>query len=79
LNNPPTPLMTIERLMDMADGRINYIYPGNAPQLDSQTFCPHCHNLLIERNLYSAIVRGIGPDGRCLDCNKKIYGYFNQK
>jgi len=79
LKDPPTPLMTIERFMDMAAGQINYIYPGNTPQLDSHTFCPDCHNLLIERNLYRANVRGIGSDGHCLNCNKKIYGSFNQK
>lgn len=79
LNNPPTPLVTIERFMDMATGRINYLYPGNTPQLDSHTYCPDCHNLLINRNLYSASVKGIGSDGKCLICNRKIFGSFIKK
>lgn len=79
LNNPPTPLMTIERFLDLAAGRINYVYPGNTPQLKSHTFCPRCHTLLIERNLYSASVKGIGSTGHCLNCDTKIYGSFTQK
>ena len=78
LNNPPTPLKTIQRFLDLAKDRIRYVYPGNTPQLESHTFCPGCQALLIERNLYHATTTGIGPDGRCTQCNCRIYGVFNK-
>jgi len=77
MDKPPTPLSTIHRFLDMAKGRIDYVYPGNAPQMDNHTYCPACGNLLIERFLYNAAVKGIGPDGKCSECNHEINGVFN--
>ncbi len=78
LNNPPTPLQTIQDFMDLARDKIKYVYAGNTPQLESHTFCPGCGTTLIHRNLYQASVTGIGADGCCNQCNLKIYGVFNQ-
>ncbi len=76
MDKPPTPLSTIKRFIEMARERIDYVYPGNTPQLDNHTYCPACGNLLIERFLYNATVKGIGPAGVCSACNKKIIGVF---
>jgi pyruvate formate lyase activating enzyme len=77
MNTPPTPLSTIERFISLARTRIDYVYPGNTPQLNNHTYCPSCENLLIERILYSSTVKGIGPGGYCIRCNHEIVGVFN--
>lgn len=78
MNKPPTPLSTIEQFMNLARTQIDYVYPGNTPQLDNHTYCPSCGNLLIERFLYEATVKGIGPTGDCSSCNYEIVGVFNR-
>lgn len=78
MNKPPTPLSTIEQFINLARRQIDYVYPGNTPQLDNHTYCPSCGNLLIERFLYEATVKGIGPGGICSSCNNKIVGVFNR-
>ena len=77
MNKPPTPLSTIKRFLDMAKERIDYVFPGNTPHLDNHSYCPACGNLLIERFLYEATVKGIDTDGRCSRCTHEIYGIFN--
>jgi len=77
MDKPPTPLTTIKRFIEMARERIDYVYPGNTPQLDNHSYCPACGNLLIERFLYTANVAGIGAAGSCSKCNKEINGVFN--
>jgi pyruvate formate lyase activating enzyme len=77
MDKSPTPLSTIKKFLEMARERIEYVYPGNTPQLDNHSYCPACGNLLIERYIYKASVKGIGPGASCSRCNKKITGIFN--
>jgi len=77
MDKPPTPLSTIKRFLEMARERIDYVYPGNTPQLDMHSYCPACGNILIERFLYNASIKGIGAAGTCSKCNKEISGIFN--
>lgn len=78
LRNPPTPLETLQNFVDLAAGRINYLYPGNTPQLESHTYCPKCRTILIQRNLYHSKIVGIGPEGCCTNCHTPIQGVFNE-
>jgi pyruvate formate lyase activating enzyme len=79
MNKPPTPLSTIEQFMILARTKIDYVYPGNTPQLDNHTYCPACGNLLIERFLYDATMKGIGPNGNCTSCNNEIIGVYKKE
>ena len=74
---PPTPLSTIQRFLEMAREKLEYVYPGNTPQLESHTYCPACGSTLIERFLYDTSVCGIGEDGNCMQCNLKFHGVLN--
>jgi pyruvate formate lyase activating enzyme len=76
MDKPPTPISTIRKFIDMAKERIDYVYPGNTPQLDNHTYCPACGNLLIERFLYNSAVQGITPEGFCSSCKNEIVGVF---
>lgn len=78
LNKPPTPLKTIQHFLTLAREDIRYVYPGNTPQLENHTLCPFCGTLLIQRDLYHVTLNGIANKGRCLQCNSKIYGVFNE-
>ena len=78
LNTPPTPLQTIQRFLDLAKEEIRYVYPGNTPQLENHTTCPHCGTMLIQRDLYHVTITGIVNNGHCHQCNAKINGVFNE-
>ncbi|ERM91400.1 radical SAM protein [Caldanaerobacter subterraneus subsp. yonseiensis KB-1] len=71
LANPPTPISTLERARDIAKEYLNFVYIGNVLGIDSNTYCPHCGNLLIERHGFYAKIKG--PDGnRCSKCGSVI-------
>lgn len=71
---PPTPLKTIQAFLDLAREKLDYVFPGNTPQLESHSFCPSCGNTLVERFLYEATVCGLTEEGKCSKCLKKIEG-----
>ena len=77
LNSPPTPTETMKRFIDTARERIRYVYPGNNPQLNNNTYCPGCGSLLIERDFYRTSITGMEPGGICARCQFKIQGVFN--
>jgi pyruvate formate lyase activating enzyme len=71
---PPTPLKTIQAFMDLAREKLNYVFPGNTPQLESHSYCPSCGNKLVERFLYEATVCGLTNELKCSKCLTKIEG-----
>lgn len=79
LDKPPTPLSTIEAFLELAREQIDYVYPGNTPQLDNHSYCPSCGNLLIDRFLYDARIAGINNDGFCTGCGHEVVGVFNKE
>jgi pyruvate formate lyase activating enzyme len=76
MDKPPTPFSTITSFLEMARERLDYVYPGNTPQLDNHSYCPQCGNLLIERFRYTASIKGVGTDGSCVRCKRSIRGVF---
>jgi pyruvate formate lyase activating enzyme len=76
LNKPPTPLKTIQAFLEKAESSLEYVYPGNTPQLENHTHCPECDHLLIQRNLYNTSIEGLTGDGCCKQCGHKIQGIF---
>ena len=75
LDKDSTPLETLKRAYEIGkDAGLNYIYMGNVA-LPSNTICPKCNNILIERVGYK-IVKNEIVDGRCKYCNEKIAGVW---
>jgi AmmeMemoRadiSam system radical SAM enzyme/AmmeMemoRadiSam system protein B/AmmeMemoRadiSam system protein A len=76
-DKPPTPLATLLAAYDIARSQgIKYAYVGNVDDLRHQsTYCPHCGELLIERNWYDLGVYRLRGD-RCGKCGGKIAGRF---
>ncbi|HOK71930.1 MAG TPA: AmmeMemoRadiSam system radical SAM enzyme [Bacillota bacterium] len=72
MNEPPTPMATMEKCVEVAKRRLNYVYVGNASiPGGSDTVCPNCGELLIERRGFACVtVRLEGVS--CPKCGHKI-------
>lgn len=66
-----TDINKIKYLADIAREYLNYVYIGNILEVDNNTYCPKCNELLIERNIYSSLDRN--QSNHCKACNKKLY------
>ncbi|MCP4146266.1 MAG: AmmeMemoRadiSam system radical SAM enzyme [bacterium] len=73
----PTPVKEIFRVLDRAENMgIKFLYAGNVQDNRfSDTKCPSCNSLLIERSGYSTIIRHLA-DGKCDSCNLAIPGVW---
>jgi len=67
---PPTPVETLERLKNIADKKLSYVYLGNVSG-STNTYCPECGALLIERHGYYTKIVNF-DDGKCTKCGNKI-------
>ncbi|MFH0755784.1 MAG: AmmeMemoRadiSam system radical SAM enzyme [Bacteroidota bacterium] len=76
LRSSPTPTGTMKQFILAAKERIQYVYAGNNPEIESHTFCPGCGSLLIEREMYHTRIPGLTGEGHCNHCNFKIKGVF---
>jgi pyruvate formate lyase activating enzyme len=71
---PPTPIETLERLMDVArDEGMRYVYCGNVPGHESETtYCPDCGDPVIVREGFAVREKHLGPDHTCANCGATI-------
>ena len=76
-NLPATPVKTLEKAVEIARGNgLNYVYIGNIPNHEAtNTYCPQCKEVVIERLGY-AVKKNYIKDGKCNLCNKKIPGIW---
>ena len=72
---PPTPVTTLENAYQIAlNAGLKYVYIGNVPGTKaSNTSCPACKKVIIERIGYEIIKNSI-KNGKCSYCNTKIEG-----
>lgn len=76
---PATPesILTEARKIAVAEG-LNYVYIGNIPGNNaSNTYCPDCKKLVIERKGYN-ITNFHLKNKKCIYCNFEIKGIWNQ-
>lgn len=71
---PQTPVSTVEEARKIAvDVGLRYVYAGNIPGHPwENTYCPQCHELLIERHGFNVRKWVITPDKNCPKCRTKI-------
>ncbi len=76
-DKPPTPLATLLAAYDIARQQgLKYVYVGNVDDLRHQsTYCPHCGEVLIERNWYDLGAYRLRGDC-CGQCGGKIAGRY---
>ncbi len=70
LQIPSTPEATIKHAREIAKEYLDFVYTGNLPGEENNTYCRNCGHLLISRNAYSVQVSGI-EKGRCSSCNEQ--------
>ncbi|GAH48562.1 unnamed protein product, partial [marine sediment metagenome] len=71
-DKPPTPEKRLEYAYVQAKEKMNYVYLGNIlTDEGSDTNCPKCNNLLIERVSFQAMIIGL-KDNKCKNCGEKI-------
>ena len=71
---PPTSAAIIRQTVDIGrEAGLNYVYVGNLG-VDSDTSCPACATILIERRGYNLKRNRITQDHCCPDCRHKIAG-----
>jgi len=68
----PTNIKILEYAFEKGKEKLNHVYLGNVPSEEgSNTNCPKCGNLLIERLYYRALIKGL-KDSQCARCGEKI-------
>jgi pyruvate formate lyase activating enzyme len=70
---PSTPEHILKNLYSIAKDKLPFTYLGNIHLGgSSDTFCPYCNNLLIQRSGYNILKSGITQDGRCKSCQSEL-------
>jgi pyruvate formate lyase activating enzyme len=72
----PTPEEPLVKARSIAlEEKLKYVYIGNMPDADSNTYCPNCRTLLVERKGY--VISGYFlKQGKCGKCGSKIAGMW---
>jgi pyruvate formate lyase activating enzyme len=77
LDQYPTPPETLFELFDIAKNYLKYVYLGNiATEIHSNTYCPSCGKLMIERTYYNIKLKDVDETGKCKSCGKQLFKYF---
>ena len=72
LDLPPTPIETIRKAKNIGvKAGLRYVYQGNVPEEEENTYCYHCGELLIERFGYR-IVKNTIIESACPRCGAVI-------
>ncbi|MCL6270529.1 AmmeMemoRadiSam system radical SAM enzyme [Sansalvadorimonas sp. 2012CJ34-2] len=73
-----TPARTLTRAREIAlKNGLHYVYTGNVHDSDGgSTWCPNCHELLIERDWYQLGTWGLNDKGQCQKCKTEVPGRF---
>lgn len=78
---PNTPVRTILRAAEIGyEAGLNFVYAGNIPgavRNCENTYCPSCHELLIERRGFS-VRKNTLLDGHCPKCKTAIAGFWKK-
>jgi len=78
---PPTPPATLTRARSIAiDSGLHYVYTGNVHDSEGgSTYCPGCHQRVIERDWYQLGEWQMDKKGHCSNCGSAIAGRFASK
>ena len=73
---PPTPASVLDQAYQTARNEgLNYVYIGNLPGGNQDTFCPECKTIVVQRRGFSIISNNL-ENGCCQNCGKTIAGVW---
>jgi pyruvate formate lyase activating enzyme len=76
----PTPAETLQRAAEIGqEAGLRYVYAGNLPGrvgLLENTHCPHCGELLVERQGYIVMENKLRNNGTCPSCGISVAGVW---
>lgn len=74
MNNPSTPSKILNFAWNEAKkAGLNYVYLGNVlSDKGSNTYCPNCGELIIERHGYYTKAPGLTPQNTCIKCGERL-------
>jgi len=75
IDRPPTSEKSLQEAKNIAEyAGIKYVYIGNLQHAQGEnTFCPNCHNLLVERQGFN-VIKNLITKGKCNVCGEAIVG-----
>ena len=76
---PLTTEETLKMAFDIAKEKLDYVYFGNIGGYDNSTYCPNCHNMIVNRGYFNTIVTGLKNNNICNKCGNKIYGVYDKE
>ncbi len=80
LNKPATSQHTLEAFYDIAREQLHHVFLGNIMVPGkSDTYCPECHELLIDREIYQIQSIGIDQSGGCTNCQANVIKHFSNE
>lgn len=72
MNSPPTPMETLESAKKLAqESGLKYIYIGNVPFADNNTYCPECNELIVDRSSFNTNEVNL-DENKCPKCGYEI-------
>lgn len=66
----PTPVERVLNAKKIGDKYLNYVYIGNIPGINNNTYCPKCNELVIKREGYE--IKDLRANGKCRNCDFNI-------
>jgi pyruvate formate lyase activating enzyme len=73
----PTPANTLMAAQKIAfEEKLRYVYVDNVPNVDSNTYCHQCKELLVERKGYLVAVKGL-KGSKCGKCGTVVPGVWD--
>ena len=77
LNIESTSVRTLQRFYEIATEHLSYVYLGNTHTSNgSNTLCPGCGKLVIERSGYSTYKTGLDKEGNCRECGRNVIEFI---
>ncbi|MEN8209311.1 MAG: AmmeMemoRadiSam system radical SAM enzyme [Candidatus Fermentibacteria bacterium] len=71
LRQQPTRIDTLQKAREVFSNKLHHVYIGNVALEKSDTFCPSCGALCIERNRWRVSTDGM-TDGKCASCGHSL-------
>ncbi|MCX6326637.1 MAG: AmmeMemoRadiSam system radical SAM enzyme [Bacteroidia bacterium] len=76
-DDPATSQETLNKLFEIASGKLDHVYMGNSISESGQnTLCPKCGTIVTIRSGYKTRLLNLDRGGKCTGCGTLVYKHF---